>query len=151
MPRRVKRPETREELFNLLTDTDQTGVFETYKDVMIFAAALAAYKDKSEVFDKSSEPIDYNIFSKSSDNEALIHLLAIYKEDNIEILAQQESDQRVEILENYANAGLGIINQKINSSATILDAIIDLIYEVESDDDANVGRDFTKIINMFKN
>jgi len=150
MPRRVKRPSSHDELLNKLTDKEKGGIFETYKDVMLFAAALAAYNaEQKPLQGKSSEPIDYNIFSKKSDNEALIHLLAIYNRDDITILSDENSDERVKILEEYANAGLDIIDQKIRSSATTLDAILGLIQETGEKNKVK-ERDFSDIAKYFK-
>ena len=131
MPRRVRRPASHDEILNKLTDKEKSGIFETYKDALLFAATLGAFKGKSKSFDKSSDPIDYGIFSRRSDNEAIIHLLAIYKYDNIEILSDENSDERVIILEEYANAGLEIIDKKLKKSVSTLGAILDLIHETK--------------------
>lgn len=149
MPRRVRRPSSKEELLNQLTDKERAGIFETYKDALLFAAALGAFKGRPKPFEKSSEPIDYNIFSKRSDNEALIHLLAIYNKGDIEVLSEENSDERVAILEEYANTGLEIIEAKIKNSTTVLDAILDLIHSI--DDEANTrDRNFEDVIKLFK-
>ena len=147
MPRRIRRPSSKEELLNQLTDKEKAGIFETYKDAILFAAALGAFKGSPKPFEQTSEPIDYNIFSKRSDNEAFIHLLAIYNKGNIEILSEGNSDERVTILEECANSGLEIIEAKIKNSTTILDAILDLIHTV--DEETSTGeRNFEEPILM---
>jgi len=149
MPRRVKRPSSKDDLLDQLTDKEKAGIFETYKDAILFAAAIGAFKGKSKSFEKSSEPIDYNIFSKSADNEALIHLLSIYKADSIDILSDKNSDERVAILEEYANAGLEIIEGKIKKSTTVLDAMLDLIHSI-NEETYNNERDFEKVVKLFR-
>jgi len=148
MPRRVRRPKSFNELLNRLTDKEQLGIFDTYKDVLLFAASLAAFKGKSKPFEGSDEQIDYGIFSKKSDNEAIIHLLAIHKRDDINILSEESSDERLTILEEYANAGLEIIDQKLKNSVSTLDAILDLIHETEKEQSQN--RDFADIVKSLK-
>lgn len=148
MPRRVRRPNSHDDLLNKLTDKEKSGIFETYKDALLFAASLGAFKGKSKSFDKSSEPIDYGIFSKRSDNEAIIHLLAIYKRNDIEILSDEHADERVTILEEYANAGLEIIDKKLKNSVSTLDAILDLIHENKMSEVQE--RDFSDIVNSLK-
>lgn len=150
MPRRVRRPSAYNDLLNKLTDKEKSGIFETYKDALLFAASIGAFKEKSESFEKSSEPIDYGIFSKRSDNEAFIHLLSIYNRDDIEILSDEYSDERVTILEEYANAGLEIIDRKLKNSVSTLDAILDLIHESKTSEEQESERDFSDIVKSLK-
>jgi len=142
MYRRVRRPSNHEELLEKLTK--EFGIFETYKDAMIFAAALGASKEKSKHFKNSSEPIDYSVFSRNSDNEVLILLLSIFNRDDIEVLSDEFSDERLLIFEEYANAGLNIISQEIKNS-TALDGILFLIFHTDLEDEPK-EMDFSSIL-----
>ena len=150
MPRRVRRPSAYSELLNTLTDKEKSGIFETYKDALLFAASIGAFKTKPKSFEKSSEPIDYGIFSKRSDSEAFIHLLAIYDRGDIEILSDEYSDEKVTILEEYAYAGLEIIDRKLKNSVSTLDAILDLMHESKVSNEEDSDRDFSDIVKSLK-
>ena len=150
MTRRVRRPKDKSRLFNTLTDKDNHGVFETYKDLMLFASALGAYKNKFKPFEGTDEQIDYGVFTRYTDNEALIHIEGIYKDESIEILSAENSDKRLTIMEEYANGGLELIEEKTKSMPIPLDAILELILEVENET-SNDERDFSNIFNYFKN
>ena len=135
MPRRVKRPEDKSELMESLRESEDGGIFDTYKDIMLFAAALAANKGESKPFQKSEERIQYDIFTKYSDNEALIYLLGLFRREDLSILSDDNADERLNVLEQYANAGLEEIDSSIKSTGgSKLDAIINLIVEAEEDD-----------------
>lgn len=113
MVRRVRRPRDWEVLLGKLTDLESGGPFETYRDALVFAAALAASKGKHLQFDSTSEPIDYSIFGKANDLDALFYVLALFKEESLEWFSDSKADDRVTIFEEYANAGLGIINDAL--------------------------------------
>jgi len=106
--RRVRRPERHSQLLIRLTDKDE-GVFETYKDALVFAAALGAARGRSEDFEKLAEPIDYQIFARWGDQEALFDALALFDSGAVGILSGESAEERLGIFERYANGGLEII------------------------------------------
>jgi dnd system-associated protein 4 len=111
MPR-VRRPADKEELLNRLTARDANGPFATYKDVLVFAAALGYMNKRREPFSKSSEPIDLSVFSGFGD-EAIINMLPVADEERLELLAPDHFDERIRWFEEYANGGLAILQQRL--------------------------------------
>lgn len=61
---RVRKPAKHTDTLNYLKDG--VGVFATFKDAMVFAAALGFSRKKSVAFDKSSEPIPLSVFRGST-------------------------------------------------------------------------------------
>lgn len=56
---RVRKPAKHADTLSYLKD--DVGVFASFKDAMVFAAALG-FQKKSVAFDKSSEPIPLSVF-----------------------------------------------------------------------------------------
>jgi len=133
MVRRIRRPEDKEELLEALTNRGEGGVFLSYKDALVFAAALGYRYNKSVPFEKSSEAIDWSIFKDLRQN-AFINMLALNEEKDLAILGGAEFDTRMKIFEYYANGGLEIIQEKVsNSTRPLIYLLMDLVDETKDD------------------
>ena len=132
MVRRVRRPRKWDALLGTLTDSENGGPFDNYRDALVFAAALAASKGERLQFTVTSEPIDYNIFGRANDLDALFYVLALFREKSLEWFTDARADDRVTVFEEYANAGLGIINDALQQQGgPPIVAITHLIFEGE--------------------
>jgi dnd system-associated protein 4 len=132
VPRRVRRPKDKEQLLSLLTDREKLGPFGSYKDALVFAAALGYANRKSVPFEQSSEPIDWGVFNGFGD-EALVNMLPIAEERRLELLAPEQFDDRLTRFEQYANGGLAMIQQKLaGSTAEPLDVVLELIQSLRN-------------------
>lgn len=108
-----------------------TTPFETYADVMVFAASLGYSRNKSIPFTKSAakpEPIRLNTFSGRGYDMA-INLLAISHTKDKKILGNDEesNNEKIKIFEEYANGGLEIIQDRLKGSIDYLDTILLLL------------------------
>lgn len=135
--RRIRRPKDKEDVFIALTDGDES-VFDTYKDLMVFAACVGYSSELKRTLDKGTlDPIKYYIFSGECDR-AVINMLALSETHDIKTLEGDEEsyDSRFTVFEEYANAGLEIIRRKVvDAPGTILDNLIDFIHKQEDGDD----------------
>ena len=110
---RIKVAKDKAELVQKLLDTKgATGVFQTYADVIAFAASLGAkYKQRipfQEISKSEPAPIHLEVFI-SRGYDSLIKLIAVVETKDIKILSTQDIDaeeQRILIFEEYANGGL---------------------------------------------
>ena len=96
------------------------GPFETYADVLAFAAALAVKRRArsaalSDTTSKEPDPVGYDIFV-SRHYEDLIDLVALYDTRIPSILAKDAVDERAKIFEEYADGGLDILSAKLAGS-----------------------------------
>jgi len=133
MIRRIRRPEQHSDLLSELVDRDD-GVFDTYKDALIFAAAFGAYVGRRESFEKVAEPIDYQIFARHADQLALFDALAVYDREDIEVLSAERTDERLTIFEEYANGGLSEIKEaRAQFDQPLQDVVQRLIGQVRID------------------
>jgi dnd system-associated protein 4 len=125
---RVRRPKKYEELMTNLKDS---GSFETLKDVLVYAASLGLQKNTREEFKETSEPINLHIFSGTFD-VMVLNLIAIKESGDPRIMANERSDDRVKIFEEYACGGLGVIDNHFQGSGDIVETLTGLIMQVEA-------------------
>ena len=144
--RRVRRPETKSALLERLVHREE-GVFETYKDAMVFVAALAASRNESKPFEKSDEPIDYTTFARNSDQEALFQLLSIYNKGDLQLLAEGHANDRLIIFEEYAHAGLELLEQEMaTSKKSIREVVLKLVSDTQRPDPATTDVNLAKLV-----
>ncbi|MBN3940319.1 DNA phosphorothioation-associated protein 4 [Nostoc sp. NMS9] len=103
----------------LVASKDTTGAFQTYVEVMVFAAALGAKHKKRVPLDgiaKDLSPLRQDYFSTSF--ILLINLLAMTEIKDINILSEQEvaDEQRIHVFEEYANGGLEVLQNELRGS-----------------------------------
>jgi dnd system-associated protein 4 len=97
-----------------------TGPFQTYVDIMIFAASLGIKYRKNISIDefsrKDPEPIPKEHFMSRGMTQ-ILDLLAIQDTGDPGILADNELSEkkRIGIFEGYANGGLEILQEKLKS------------------------------------
>lgn len=102
---------------SLRAASDTTGPFQSYADVLIFAAAIGIQRQSREPiteYSKEIDPIRHDIFfSKGYDQ--VINLIAIADTNAPNILANNNDseEKRVAIFEEYANAGLELLQSRI--------------------------------------
>ena len=94
------------------------GPFQTYADVMTFAATLWVKYNKRvtlNIISKEPAPISLDIFV-SRGYDTVIKLLAIAETNDPNILSvydQQVEEKRVQIFEEYANGGLEKLQEEL--------------------------------------
>ncbi len=113
---------------DLKASDDTTGPFQTYVDVMVFAAALGAKRKKRvplvEIA-RDLDPIRRDYFDNNR-SELLINLLAISETQDQKILADDDKsdEQRIKIFEEYANGGLEILQEELRGAVDYSERII---------------------------
>lgn len=107
---------------SLVASKGTTGPFQTYVEVMVFAAALGAKHKKrvalNEISKRDPDPIPQEHFVTKG-YDMLIKMLAINETKDINIIASNEEhydDQRTLIFEEYANAGLEILQDEFRGA-----------------------------------
>lgn len=117
---RIKIAQDKAELVkSLLASKETPGLFQTYVEVMIFAAALGIKYKKSvplrDTTKRDPSPIPQENFA-SLGYDKIIKLLGIVETNDIQILASREDeyeDKRTQIFEEYANGGLEILQTEL--------------------------------------
>lgn len=144
---RIKIAKDKAELVKSLradSNDDTTKPFQTYAEVLVFAAALGAKRDRREPFTefskKDPDPIPYEVFRKY---DKVVKLLAVVATKNPRVLADSEEaeESRIKIFEEYANAGLEIIDNELKGSVDHLERIL-LFLSSERDEITKQNSDF---------
>lgn len=108
---RVRRPQQHEAL---MLELRQEAAFATYRDALLFAAAVGAYIQRRVPFTSSAEPIRYEALKEPMFSETLINMIAANEVDDPEIMDSTRANERVRIFEEYANGGLEHIQEQVN-------------------------------------
>jgi len=130
---RIKRPADKEVLFNKLKEGSQNkdGFFPTFKDLLVFAAALG-YKYNTRIpFSENLEPIHLSVFQNEEIN--FIDILALGETADINIIDPNDEEaveKKLLIFEEYANGGLELLDRKIfRDAGTIYINFLGLVIE----------------------
>ncbi|MEH1797374.1 DNA phosphorothioation-associated protein 4 [Nostoc sp.] len=151
---RIRVAKDKAELVKDLTSSDGgTGPFNTFADVIVFAAALGAKHKRrvalGEISKREPSPIRIEYFA-SMGNDILIKLLAINETKDIKTLSLNEEEyerQRNSIFEEYANGGLEILQNELRGSVDYSERILlFLSYERTNTEQQDEEFDLTKFL-----
>ncbi len=149
---RIKVAKDKAELVKKLLDTKETrSTFDTYADVIVFAASFGLKNHKKvpikEISPKEPAPISLEIFI-SRGYDWVIKLIAVTDTQDIKILADFDSDietQRVKIFEEYANGGLEKLQEELRGAVDYTERLLLIINaarfpEEESEEEFDLSR-----------
>lgn len=130
---RIRIAKDKAELVKALKDgSDLNGPFQTYADIVAFAAMLGARRGVrvplEEISKSDPEPIPQEHFI-SRKYEKVISLLAVISTQNPKVLSDTEicEEERIRIFEEYSNAGLEIIQNNLSGSVDYLEQLLLLL------------------------
>ena len=134
---RIRVAKDKAELVKALTSADgATGPFQTYADVIVFAAALGAKHNKRvplrEISKREPSPIPQEQFIVRG-YDIVINLLAINETKDIKVLSLLEEksyEKRNYIFEEYANGGLEILQAEFRGAVDYSERLL-LIFSSE--------------------
>ncbi|WP_421377990.1 DNA phosphorothioation-associated protein 4 [Bacillus salacetis] len=152
--RRIRRPKNQEHIYKELTDTDEFGIFQSYKDLFMMAGIVGFVEKKRKSFEGSLEGINWNIFNLDTD-EAIINAVALNETGDQSIINTIDGDsfdRKITIFEEYAAGGAEVLYSKLKDHPR---NAVDILYEymlsmekVKSESDRDV-EDIRKIILSF--
>lgn len=151
---RVHVAKDKADLVKALTVTEgKTGPFQTYADVVVFAASLGAKRKKrvplKEVSKREPAPIGLEIFI-SRGYESLIKLIAVAETKNPQILSATDVNaeaERLTIFEEYANGGLELLREEFRGASDYLDQLLlMLISERYKEESSETGFDLRRFL-----
>ncbi|MEH2177317.1 DNA phosphorothioation-associated protein 4 [Nostoc sp.] len=145
---RIRVAKDKAELVKDLTSSDGgTGPFNTFADVIVFAAALGAKHKRrvalGEISKREPSPIPQEQFIVRGYN-TVINLIAIAETQDIKVLSLEEgnnNEKRNYIFEEYANAGLEILQAEMRGAVDYSERIL-LILSYERFQDNSQEEDF---------
>jgi dnd system-associated protein 4 len=128
---RIRVAKDKAELVKSLTSADGgTGPFQTFADVIVFAAALGVkYKKRvplGEISKREPAPIPQEQFIVRG-YDTVINLLGLIETEDIGILSLHDgnnNEKRNHIFEEYANGGLEVLEIEIRGAVDYSDRIL---------------------------
>ncbi|MDJ0575902.1 MAG: DNA phosphorothioation-associated protein 4 [Xenococcaceae cyanobacterium MO_234.B1] len=128
---RVRVAKDKAELIQKLLDTKgTTGTFQTYADIVIFAASFGIKHQKrvplKEISQSEPAPISLEVFI-SRGYDWVIKLIAIADTQDINILSAYDADaevERVKILEEYANGGFEQLREELRGAVDYTERLL---------------------------
>ena len=141
---RVFTSKEKTDLFLKLSKTKQKtqdGIFDNNKDLFLFAASLGYKDQKRRPLLKRDNEIPLSVFQKSRNNLDFIDLIALGDTKDVYILDWDDEkivDKKLNIIEEYANRGLEIIEEQLFKNNTdIYDNLLQLVNSELSEDNVN--------------
>ncbi|QYF91066.1 DNA phosphorothioation-associated protein 4 [Arthrobacter sp. PAMC25284] len=130
---RARRPQQHEAL---MKELQAEGRFSTFRDILLFAAAVGFRQERRVPFTTASGDIRSDVLLGPGFSDTLINMIAanVVTEDP-EIMDDTRMDERFKIFEEYANGGLEYIQEQVNvrhQPAALV--VVDLVTEAFADD-----------------
>lgn len=126
---RARRPQQHE---TLMHELHSDSGFSTYRDILLFAAAVGFRQERRAPFTTASgDPIRYEVLTTPGFSDTLINMIAAnVAPGDPEIMDASRVEERIKIFEEYANGGLEYIQEQVNVRHQPADlVVIDLVTE----------------------
>ncbi|WP_250121226.1 DNA phosphorothioation-associated protein 4 [Chroococcidiopsis sp. CCMEE 29] len=131
---RIRVAKDKADLVKALTSADgATGPFQTYADVIVFAAALGAKHKKrvplGEISKREPSPIPQEQFIVRG-YDMVINLLSSAETKDIKVLffnEESNADKRNHIFEEYANGGIELLQVELRGAVDYTERILLII------------------------
>lgn len=144
---RIKVAKDKALLIQKLLDTKSTtGTFQTYADIVAFAASLGAKYGKrvplNDISQSEPAPISLEIFI-SHGYDFLIKLIAVTETQDLKVLSEDAiaQAQRIQIFEEYANGGLEELSNELRGAVDYTERLV-LILNAERFTPETDGEEF---------
>jgi dnd system-associated protein 4 len=139
MATRLRRAKDKEGIFKKLVNDDDAP-FLQYSHAFLMAACVGYLYKKREPLAAGGEQIPLTVFNDDADL-AIINAIAFAETEDLKILlsTEEQLDRKFEIIEEYANGGVRILNDKIlNSPGKNIDNLLNHIFEHAGKDEENL-------------
>jgi dnd system-associated protein 4 len=131
---RIRVAKDKADFVKALTESEgKTGPFQTYADVMVFAATLGIRRKKriplEAVSKREPSPISLEVFI-SRGYDLVIKLIAFLEINDPQILSPFDTDseeKRAAIFEEYANGGLEVLREECRGAVDYSDRLLLLL------------------------
>jgi|GEM_PF-206203 len=131
MENRIRVAKDKAELVkSLVASSENNSPFQTYADVILFAAVFGANQKQrtplGEISKKEPGPISIEIFITRG-YDPVMKLIAIAATENINVISPDRSDfeqQRIQIFEEYANGGLDLLDRELCGAVDYTERIL---------------------------
>jgi dnd system-associated protein 4 len=138
--RRINRAADKDTVIEALTSGEKPIFSPTWR-IFLFAAVLGFKHGRREKLNKSDQgkAIRSELFKADPCFDGVVNLMTLLEEQDEKILVSNEENEnnKTVIFEEYANGGLSILSEKLETSSFSLDSMISFIAEELFDGDAS--------------
>ena len=127
-PQVVKRAADKDDVLKDLVD--RGSPFPTYRDALVFAAALGWHQKRRVPLGKAAgEPIRWSTMTNRLGTEDLVDMIATAASDDPQILTAPRLSERIKIFEEYSNGGLEYLKTALASrgAASVTNVVNDVV------------------------
>lgn len=144
---RVRRPKDKEALVKQLLDGNP---FQTYRDALVFAAALGYARRRREPFTETEEPIRWELFETAA-ADLLAAMMAATSSGEVAILSPDRIDDQINAFEEFANGGLAELAEMVERRPELRasDILLELVLHEEGVDGPQADLDLDAIAEEF--
>jgi dnd system-associated protein 4 len=115
---RVHRPSDKEPLIGRLAGDGEDRIFTSMRDLLVFAAVLGKSEGRRvELGRTHPDGIRVSLFDDPGHAQLIDTLAILEHPDDVDILREERLGERIEIFEEYANAGLEILGMHLAEKA----------------------------------
>lgn len=99
---------------------DKGSPFKEYRDVLFFAAVVGWRESRRVPLNARGEAIRWDVMNNRYGTEIVMDMMAVTEcPDNRDFLSSDFHDERVSILEEYANGGLEVLRERLSSAGAV--------------------------------
>lgn len=118
MSARFSPAKDKADLLKALTGDDSP--FNEMRDVLVFAAALGCREERRVPLEGKGEPIRWEVMTNRYATQQLTDMLsALHDPEDRDLLSSDRQDDRIAILEEYANGGLEFLRERIHAAGAV--------------------------------
>jgi dnd system-associated protein 4 len=125
--RRIAYSKDKEDIIQALRSGEETtGPFSLIAEVLVFAAALGARRNRLEpLTEPLAEPIRQSVFD-SRGYDTMMNLIALHADPRAETLADSPEaiEFRAQTFEQFANGGLEILRAETRGARDVLEHVV---------------------------
>lgn len=128
--KRIQRASDKEEIIKLLM-ADKIGVFKEFWRLLLFSAQVGIKNGRREILQSTDvgKGIDQSTFGNCPAWPGIAYLMSLVESGNSSVLSgsAEVDDQRISVFQEYANGGLGILQDFFSDRSIDLDGLLAFI------------------------
>ncbi len=137
-----------EQYFQMLGNDPKTQLFDTMKEVFMFALTVGFLCNNKKPFDKiGGESIRLGIYNDIDKN--IMDVVALYDNNQLDILLNDEEhfNNKLKLIEQYANGGMEIIVQNMCDPIPTYESLKKFVNTFNKDINGTRKEDISDILN----